>query len=80
MSYNLLSKDETSKRLRIAPVTLDTYWRRGIGPIRTRIGGRVFVREEDLTKWVNQCAEVPTVNQDAAEPTPVAQLSEFQVQ
>lgn len=60
MSFGLLSKDEASKRLRIAPVTLDTYWRRGIGPTKTRIGGRVFVREEDLARWVNQCAEAPS--------------------
>ena len=60
MSYNLLSRDEVSQRLRIAPVTLDTYWRRGNGPIRTRIGGRIFVREEHLAQWVASCAESPT--------------------
>ena len=71
MSYNLLSKYEISKRLRIASVTLDTYWRRGIGPVRTRIGGRVFVREEDLTHWVGQCAEA-SINRDAAPPIPAS--------
>ena len=73
MSYNLLSKDEISKRLRIASVTLDTYWRRGIGPVRTRIGGRVFVREEDLTHWVDLCAETSPINRNAAPPIPAAQ-------
>jgi hypothetical protein len=54
---NLLTKDEAAKAVRVTSRTLQNLWHRNGGPVRTFIGGRVFVREDHLTAWMDACAQ-----------------------
>ena len=49
---SLLNKDEVAKMIRISAVTLDRLVSRGEGPPVTRVGGRVFFREDKLREWI----------------------------
>ena len=50
----LLTQSEAAARLRRPLATL-RFWRtKGLGPPGARIGGRVFYRESDLERWINE--------------------------
>ena len=50
----LLTPDEVAERLR-RPVATVRFWRaKGVGPKGARVGGRVFYRESDIEKWLDE--------------------------
>ena len=50
----LLTPEEVAERLR-RPVATVRFWRaRGIGPRGARVGGRVFYRESDVERWIDE--------------------------
>ena len=53
----LLTRGEAARQARISPSTLGNLIRSGHGPVVTRIGGKVFVRPEHLSSWLDRCAE-----------------------
>lgn len=53
----LLTRPEVAERARISVKTLGKLIRSDRGPVVTRIGGRVFVRPEHLSSWLDRCAE-----------------------
>jgi predicted DNA-binding transcriptional regulator AlpA len=59
MSIQLLTKPEVAAAVRVTTRSLDNWWRDGDGPPRTRIGGRVLVREDHLSAWLDSHAEAP---------------------
>lgn len=51
---DLLTIDECAARLRISVRTLQRLIADGRGPVLTRIGGKVFVRVDQLTGWIER--------------------------
>nr|WP_302480859.1 helix-turn-helix domain-containing protein [Acetobacter estunensis] len=51
---SLLSVDETARLARVHPRTMRRYLADNIGPDMTRIGGRVFIREDHFRAWLRR--------------------------
>jgi predicted DNA-binding transcriptional regulator AlpA len=51
-TVELLTKAEAAKMARITAGTIDKLIKAGTGPIPTRIGGRVFIAESDMSAWI----------------------------
>jgi hypothetical protein len=49
---DLLTTTQAAARCGITERTLSAYWRAGTGPVRTRVGGKVFVAEQALADWL----------------------------
>jgi excisionase family DNA binding protein len=52
----LLTKREAAARLRVSERTLHRWLIDGEGPIVTRLGCRVMIREDHLAHWIERCA------------------------
>ena len=52
-----MSFAEAAARCNVVPKTLRKWVRRGGGPVVTRIGGRVLVREDHLREFLDQHAD-----------------------
>ena len=59
MTPALLTKSEAAAHARVSIRSLENHVRRGTGPITTRIGGKVFIREDHLTEWLERCVGLP---------------------
>jgi hypothetical protein len=66
LNFQLLTKQEVAAIVRRTPRSLDNWWHDGGGPTRTRVGGRILVREDHLRAWLESCVEVPTAPLDPA--------------
>jgi hypothetical protein len=49
---DLLTTTQAAARCGITERSLSAYWRAGAGPVRTRVGGKVFVAEQALADWL----------------------------
>jgi hypothetical protein len=67
---DLLTTTQAAARCGITERSLSTYWRSGTGPVRTRVGGKVFVAEQALADWLVARTEpqppIPTAHASAA--------------
>ena len=54
---NLLTTTQAAARCGLTERSLSTYWRNGTGPVRTRVGGKVFVAEQALADWLTALRE-----------------------
>ena len=54
---NLLTRGEAAKRARICVRTLHTRVKDETGPRVTRIGGKVFIREDHLNEWLDSLSD-----------------------
>ena len=52
-----LSISEAAERLDVVSATLRAWLRRGTGPVATRIGGRVVIRDDHLLEFLDQHAD-----------------------
>ena len=50
---NLLTRIEAAKRSRISVGTLDSILKGGNGPKVTRVGKKIFIREDHLSQWID---------------------------
>lgn len=48
----LLTVDEAAKQARVTGRTMRTYIAESVGPIVTRLGGRVFIQRRDFNDWL----------------------------
>jgi uncharacterized membrane protein len=60
MHHLLLTKREAASRARISERTLERILANGSGPAVTRIAGRVLIREDYLTAWIDRCTDAVT--------------------
>ena len=50
---SLLTTREAAERSRLHPITLGNMIRDGRGPAATRLGGRIFISEGNLSAWID---------------------------
>lgn len=51
---------EVAEMLGVSHDTLHRWWKRGEGPRRLKVGGRVLVPKQALEEWLKQQATLPT--------------------
>jgi hypothetical protein len=56
---DLITPDETATILRKSVRTLPAWHRRGYGPPRIKIGGKVFYRRSSVLRWLAEQEQAP---------------------
>ena len=76
---DLRTREETARLLRISTVTLDIWTKAQTGPAPTRLGGRVFFREVEIERFLNDRTEKATEQMAPGEADSIAAIVESEL-